>query len=100
MKGKLSRIKSRAIFTFVGGMLVINPAFAQSPPSAPVAPAVAAAAVAEAEKPADEATVLDTLEVTGIRSSLDEAMGIRRDSIGVVDAISAEDIGKFPDTNL
>ena len=27
-------------------------------------------------------------------------MDIKRDSAGVVDAISAEDIGKFPDTNL
>ncbi len=27
-------------------------------------------------------------------------MGIKRDAAGVVDAISAEDIGKFPDTNL
>ena len=27
-------------------------------------------------------------------------MEIKRDAIGVVDAITAEDIGKFPDTNL
>ena len=38
--------------------------------------------------------------VTGIRASLEAAMDIKRDSSGVVDAISAEDIGKFPDTNL
>jgi TonB-dependent receptor len=38
--------------------------------------------------------------VTGIRASLESAMDIKRDSSGVVDAISAEDIGKFPDTNL
>jgi len=38
--------------------------------------------------------------VTGIRASLEAAMDIKRDSTGVVDAISAEDIGKFPDTNL
>src|SRR5690606_2417970 len=28
------------------------------------------------------------------------SMGIKRDTSGIVDAISAEDIGKFPDTNL
>ena len=28
------------------------------------------------------------------------SMNIKREAIGVVDAISAEDIGKFPDTNL
>ncbi|WP_222931856.1 TonB-dependent receptor [Sphingomonas sabuli] len=44
---------------------------------------------------ADEAIV-----VTGIRRSLRDAMNIKRNSQGVVDAISAEDIGKFPDTNL
>ena len=38
--------------------------------------------------------------VTGIRASLRESRDIKRDSQGVVDAISAEDIGKFPDTNL
>ncbi|RYY25473.1 MAG: TonB-dependent receptor [Sphingomonadales bacterium] len=38
--------------------------------------------------------------VTGIRASLRAAMDIKRNSNGVVDSISAEDIGKFPDTNL
>jgi len=38
--------------------------------------------------------------VTGIRGSLERSMDIKRESGGVVDAISAEDIGKFPDTNL
>ena len=38
--------------------------------------------------------------VTGIRASLRESMNIKRDAHGVVDAISSEDIGKFPDTNL
>jgi TonB-dependent receptor len=35
-----------------------------------------------------------------MRGSLKQSMEIKRDSIGVVDAITAEDIGKFPDTNL
>ncbi|WP_375271829.1 TonB-dependent receptor [Sphingomonas sp.] len=42
----------------------------------------------------------DDIVVTGIRASLDRAIDIKRNSAGVVDAISAEDIGKFPDTNL
>jgi len=44
----------------------------------------------------------DTQEivVTGIKASLKQAMDIKRDSAGVVDAINAEDMGKFPDTNL
>jgi len=43
---------------------------------------------------------LDTVVVTGIRGSLQSSMNLKRDSIGVVDGIIAEDIGKFPDTNL
>jgi TonB-dependent receptor len=46
--------------------------------------------------PADDEEIV----VTGIRASLQAAMDIKRESNGVVDAISAEDIGKFPDTNL
>ena len=42
----------------------------------------------------------EVIQVRGIRGSIQESMGIKRDSAGVVDAISAEDIGKFPDSNL
>ncbi|SEN45582.1 TonB-dependent receptor [Sphingomonas gellani] len=38
--------------------------------------------------------------VTGIRASLRASQDIKREGQGIVDAISAEDIGKFPDTNL
>jgi len=38
--------------------------------------------------------------VTGIRASLERAMDIKRDADVVVDSISAEDIGKFPDANV
>ncbi|WOH37268.1 TonB-dependent receptor [Thalassotalea fonticola] len=47
----------------------------------------------------DEASV-EVIEVTGMRSSIKESTRLKRDAAGVVDAISAEDIGKFPDTNL
>jgi TonB-dependent receptor len=48
----------------------------------------------------DPPRVLEEVVVTGIRSSLQRSMDVKRDSQGVVDAISAEDIGKMPDTNL
>ncbi len=38
--------------------------------------------------------------VTGIRGSLQRNLDIKRESSGVVDVISAEDIGKFPDSNV
>ena len=53
------------------------------------------------EQPAtDEVDTGEEIVVTGIRGSLRAAVDIKRNGQGVVDAISAEDIGKFPDTNL
>nr|WP_010130634.1 TonB-dependent receptor [Microbulbifer agarilyticus] len=48
----------------------------------------------------DADSALEEVVVVGIRGSLERAMDVKRDSQGVVDAISAEDIGKMPDTNL
>ena len=60
---------------------------------------VAQVAVAQ-EAPADSEVNGDEIIVTGIRASLAASADIKREAQGVVDAISAEDIGKFPDTNL
>jgi TonB-dependent receptor len=51
----------------------------------------------EAKK--DEAAI-EVIQVTGMRGSLSQSMNVKRQSSGVVDAISAVDMGKFPDTNL
>lgn len=51
---------------------------------------------AEDKEESDE----QVLVVTGIRGSVMRSMDMKRDAQGVVDAISMEDIGKFPDTNL
>ncbi|GIU52795.1 TonB-dependent receptor [Shewanella sp. KT0246] len=45
-------------------------------------------------------TEVEVIQVKGIRSSLTKSASTKRYSDGVVDAISAEDIGKLPDTNL
>lgn len=49
---------------------------------------------------AQEGAALEEIVVTGIRSSLKRAVDQKRNADGVVDAISATDIGAFPDTNL
>ena len=54
---------------------------------------------ASAQEAEDDLTQ-EVVVVQGVRASLERAMDIKRDANGVVDAISAEDIGKFPDTNL
>ncbi|WP_075188328.1 TonB-dependent receptor [Teredinibacter haidensis] len=43
---------------------------------------------------------LEEVLVTGIRSSLDRAIDIKREAVSVVDSISAEDIGKLPDVTV
>lgn len=55
---------------------------------------------ASAQESAASSDGLEEIVVTGIRGSLKQAMDVKRDSKGIVDAISAEDMGKFPDTNL
>lgn len=57
------------------------------------------APVSAQEAAVDEGDV-EVIQVSGIRSSLVKAMDIKRSSSGIVDAINAEDIGKFPDSNL
>ena len=54
----------------------------------------------QAQPPGAQDSTVDDVVVTGIRASLRQAVDIKRNAQGVVDAISAEDIGKFPDTNL
>lgn len=43
---------------------------------------------------------IEVIEIKGIRGSLIRSMDLKREANGVVDAISAEEMGKFPDTNL
>ncbi|MFT3754710.1 MAG: TonB-dependent receptor [Pseudoxanthomonas sp.] len=47
-----------------------------------------------------QATELETVVVSGYRASVEKALDIKRGEAGVVDAIVAEDVGKFPDLNL
>jgi TonB-dependent receptor len=48
----------------------------------------------------EQPTELEEIVVTGIRASLERSMDLKRESFGVVDAITAEDMGDFPDSNL
>lgn len=74
---------------------------APAPAAAASAAPVATVAQATAETPQGQATQqIDTVVVTGIRRSLDSSLNLKRNTHGVVDGIVAEDIGKFPDTNL
>ncbi|MCK7598356.1 TonB-dependent receptor [Microbulbifer sp. CAU 1566] len=43
---------------------------------------------------------LEEITVTGIRGALQDAVNIKRDATDLVDAVSAEDVGKFPDSDV
>tara|TARA_Y100000296_G_C5172598_1_gene258121 strand:- start:387 stop:3254 length:2868 start_codon:yes stop_codon:yes gene_type:complete len=47
----------------------------------------------------DEAE-LEVIQVSGIRGSLQRAQAIKMDNTSIVEALSAEDIGKLPDTSI
>jgi TonB-dependent receptor len=57
-------------------------------------------AASAASTASEDATPIEEVVVFGIRSSLRDAIDIKRSYVGTVDAISAEDFGKFPDGNL
>lgn len=61
---------------------------------------VSVLALASLAAPALAQDAMETVVVTGIRASLQRAMDIKRDAMTIVDAVSAEDIGKFPDKNI
>ena len=69
---KLRKLKSKALFVFVGGVVVVNPAFAQDGKGGG----------------ADDAQTMGTVEVIGLRNSLESSMNIKREANGIVDAIN------------
>src|ERR1700677_2031230 len=75
-----------AILGGVSAAAVCTPLFAQTTPPPATPPA--------------SNDQLQEVTVTGIRASLQRAMDIKEQAIGVVDAISSEDIGQFPDANI
>ena len=48
----------------------------------------------------DDDQIIEEVVVTGIRGSLRQSLDLKRDADNVMDALVAEDIGKFPDQNL
>lgn len=58
-------------------------------------------ASADSEDTAEsDATTLDRVMVTGVRAGIERAIGIKRESTSIVEAVSAEDIGKLPDVSI
>ncbi|MCD0280202.1 TonB-dependent receptor [Xanthomonas melonis] len=76
-----------------------------------MAPTLAAAQSAASAQPTTTAqtastpangdvTELDKVQVTGLRRAIEGAISVKRDSTSIVEAISAEDIGRLPDVSI
>ncbi|MBO9902531.1 TonB-dependent receptor [Xanthomonas phaseoli pv. dieffenbachiae] len=52
------------------------------------------------ERTAGAVTDLDKVQVTGLRRAIEGAISVKRDSTSIVEAISAEDIGRLPDVSI
>mgnify|MGYP001827761404 FL=1 len=74
--------------------------FRKTPLATGVAVALGAALATPSVSVAQDEEVIEEIVTIGIRGSLKRSMDVKRAATGVVDAISAEDIGKFPDQNL
>ncbi len=46
------------------------------------------------------AATLETVTVTGIRKGIEDAISVKKNADSIVEAISAEDIGKLPDSSI
>lgn len=70
--------------------------------AAAVAPLGAAAqqATAQPTTGSSDATTLDSVQVTGYRYAIEKSLQQKRDANAVVEVITAEDVGKFPDKNV
>lgn len=53
-----------------------------------------------ATAPAAAQDAMETVTVTGYRASLQSSTNAKRESVNFSDSVYAEDIGKFPDTNI
>ena len=47
-----------------------------------------------------DSQAVDTIEVTGIRASLEKSIAVKKDAATNVEVVTAEDVGKMPDKNI
>src|SRR5262245_23733660 len=61
---------------------------------------VTIAQTASSTQSGEAAEDIQEVVVTGFRASLNAALTNKKDAVGAIDSIQAEDIAKFPDSNL
>ena len=84
---KMPNFKQKSLVVAIALMITGLPAFADD-------------VEGSANSESSMAVLEEVLVTAGYRASLIKAMDIKRDANSIVDAIAAEDIGKFPDQNV
>ena len=62
--------------------------------------AAGAAMAQSATAAGQDVTEVDEVVVTGIRASLQQSLETKRDSNSIIDVVTAEDVGRFPSSNV
>ncbi len=88
---------SRRGYLFAGAMFIAALASSAQVPSSPSPASTPATADSP---PKDQPIQLEAFTVSGYRASLQKSLDTKRESNAIVDVITAEDVGKFPDTNV
>ncbi|WP_428819222.1 TonB-dependent receptor [Microbulbifer sp. MCCC 1A16149] len=81
-------------------MSLTNKRFRPALLSAAIAASVVSGVAFAQEAQEESSSTLEELTVTGFRKSVMDSIGTKRDAKAVVEAISAEDIGKLPDSSI
>jgi len=98
------RVKSTPLYTACGlasalsAMIAAVPAMAQAVPTTSEQAGDNQASTLSDQNTADASQT--DIVVTGIRRSIESSAAQKRDAAGILDAISSEDLGKFPDANV
>lgn len=96
MKYGMKSIRGALLTSAASGVLILlgPSAFAQTAQTADETTQVDAQAAAQDDESSDE------IVVTGFRSSLANSVATKRNSSSIVEAVSAEEVGKLPDISI
>ncbi len=89
----LSVALASATLMLAGGVHAVEPATPADPPKPE--PQSNAGGASQ-----DEAKELDEVTVVGLRGSIERSINLKSDASTIVEAISAEDLGKLPDISI
>jgi iron complex outermembrane recepter protein len=99
-KTKLSAAMQQLFGLAVGVTLLPLAGFAAEQQTTTPATTPAPATTAAAATTSDDNEPIERIGVSGLRRSLESSIEIKRNESSIVEAISAEDIGKLPDSSI